>query len=471
MTEPQTGEIPLRTYRFLKRLAWVVIRVFYRRVDVVGGERLEGRRPQLLIINHTNNFADPVLVLGMLPGLPRFLAASSWWKSRAVRWVFSLGGVVPIHRSRDGGGTAANAKTFAACHEALEHGAHLAMFPEGEVHTGPSILPLKTGAARIALGAAAEAGVRGVEVVPVGIVYEARDRFRSQCAIHVGEPVLVDEWVERYRADSRQAVRELTAELGARLRAVTVNHESWDDANRVEEVATIASAAPEAAPDRYARYNDLRRALADGIARVGGWSGDRGQAIAAAVEAYNDKLLELGLDHQDVAELPTAVDRKRRRTAVEVAVLAPPAAIGVVTNAPAVALTGLAGRVVANKPTWKATIMGITGLFLFPLTWSAIAYRLRHRGWKTVTAVYVVGPVGGLSWIAWRARWREYRRLGRIERVGDGRRAELRIVEEQRTVVAGEVRALLVETELVSTVDLTVVVPADPGQPASASTT
>lgn len=470
MSEAQTGEIPLRTYRFLKRLAWIVIRVFYRRVDVVGGERLEGQRPQLLIINHTNNFADPVIVLGMLPGLPRFLAASSWWKSRAVRWVFSLGGVVPIHRSRDGG-TAANAKTFAACHEALAHGAHLAMFPEGEVHTGPAILPLKTGAARIVLGAAADAGVAGVEVVPVGMVYEARDRFRSQMAIHVGEPLLIDEWVDRYRADNRRAVRELTAEMGARLRAVTVNHESWDDANRVEEVATIASEAPETAPDRYARYNDLRRALGDGIARVGGWSGDRGQAIAAAVEAYNDKLLELGLEHHDVAEMPAVVARKRRRTAVEVAVLAPPAAFGVVTNAPAVALTALAGRVVAKKPTWKATIMGITGLFTFPLTWSAVAYRLRHRGWKAVTAVYVVGPIGGLSWIAWRARWREYRRLGRIERVGVDQRAELVLVQEQRGVVAGEVRALLVETELVTTVDLTVVVPGGPDQPASASTT
>ena len=41
------------------------------------------------------------------------------------------------------------------------------MFPEGEVHTGPSILPLKTGAARIVLGAAADAEVHGVEVVPV----------------------------------------------------------------------------------------------------------------------------------------------------------------------------------------------------------------------------------------------------------------------------------------------------------------
>lgn len=466
MSEPQAGEIPLRTYRFLKRLAWVVIRVFYRRVDVVGGERLEGDRPQLLIINHTNNFADPVVVLAMLPGLPRFLAASSWWKSRAVRWVFSLGGVVPIHRSRDGG-TAANLRTFAACHDALAHGAHLAMFPEGEVHTGPAILPLKTGAARIVLGAAGDAGVQGVEVVPVGVVYEARDRFRSQCAIHVGEPLLVDDWVDRYRANSRQAVRELTAEMGARLRAVTVNHESWDDASRVDEVATIASIAPATAPDRYARYNDLRRALAAAIARVGGWSGDRAQALTAAVGAYNDRLVELGLEHRDVAELPAVAAPGRRRAAVELALLGPPAAVGVVTNAPAVALTALAGRAVAKKPTWRASVMGISGLFLFPLTWSAVAYRLRRRGWRAVTAVFVVGPLGGLAWIAWRSRWREYRRLGRIERIG-GQRAELRSVQEQRQVVAGEVRALLVETELVTAVDLSVVVAS---QPASAATT
>ena len=108
---------------------------------------------------------------------------------------------MPIYRRRDGADTADNESMFEACHEVLAEGAHLLIFPEGEVHREPAMLPLKTGAARIALGAAADAGARGITIVPVGMVYDDKGRFRSQAAIHVGKPIEVDDWVERYRAD------------------------------------------------------------------------------------------------------------------------------------------------------------------------------------------------------------------------------------------------------------------------------
>ena len=142
-----------RTYRALKGVAWLVVSVFYRRIDVIGDvAQLEPGRPTVVVANHTNNLADPVVILAKLPGHPRFLAAGSWWKFAPARWLFRLAGVVPIYRRRDGGGAAANRSTFEACHEALRTGATLALFPEGEVNPEPSLLPLKTGAARIALG-------------------------------------------------------------------------------------------------------------------------------------------------------------------------------------------------------------------------------------------------------------------------------------------------------------------------------
>ena len=49
-----------------------------------------------------------------------------------------------------------------------------------------------------------------VALLPVGIVYEDRGRFRSQAAVQVGTPIPVDPWVERYRSDPRGAVRALT---------------------------------------------------------------------------------------------------------------------------------------------------------------------------------------------------------------------------------------------------------------------
>ncbi|MGZ4712670.1 MAG: 1-acyl-sn-glycerol-3-phosphate acyltransferase [Acidimicrobiia bacterium] len=436
---PATVGFPSRAYRALKRAAWLVVSVFYRRLDVEGAEAIDVDRPALLIINHTNNFADPVVVLGKLPGYPRFLAASSWWRFGAVRWVFGLGGVVPIHRQRDGG-TAANRSTFAACHDALASGSQLAMFPEGEVHLGPSLLPLKTGAARIVLGAAADAGVTGISVVPVGLVYEDRGRFRSQAAVHVGEPLAVDEWVDRYRADNRVAVRELTDELEHRLRAVTVNHDSWDEAQLVDRAAELAVAEPDSAPRRYARHNDRRRALTDALARVGGLTGERSLALLDALTAHDE-----ARDGIDPLALGTAAAdplRRRRRVAIELGVLTPAAAVGVVTNAPVVASVALMTSVV-RQPSWQATVKGAVAFVLSPLVWAGEAFAVRRHGWRAVTAVLVGAPVGGLAWIAWGSRWREWRRLGWHTRATSEQREALAQVEARRSVVAAHVRALL----------------------------
>ena len=65
------------------------------------------------------------------------------------------------------------------------------------------MIPLKTGAARIALGAAADDHVRGITIVPIGLVYDDKGRFRSQAAIHVGPPIEVDAWVDRYASTKK----------------------------------------------------------------------------------------------------------------------------------------------------------------------------------------------------------------------------------------------------------------------------
>ena len=167
------GRVPL-SYRALQAWARTAIHVVYRRTEVTGASNVPNHRPAILAANHGNALADIAIIVAKMPRFPQFLAAASWWKSPPARVLFKLGGVVPIHRRRDGIDTSENVSTFEACHAALADGAHIAIFPEGEMHTEPALLPLKTGAARIALGAAADAGVRGVVLVPVGLVYEDR---------------------------------------------------------------------------------------------------------------------------------------------------------------------------------------------------------------------------------------------------------------------------------------------------------
>lgn len=429
MEEPRVHDVP-RIYGALKWLAWVVMRVFYRPIEMSGTETFPADRPAVLVANHTNALADPIVLLARLPGLPRFLAASSWWRWPPVRWFFRLGGVVPIHRAQDGG-AAANRSTFAACHEALAGGSHLAMFPEGGLNDGPALLPVKTGAARIALGAAADSGVRGVAVVPVGMVYEDRGRFRSQVAIQLGIPIEIDAWVDRYRADPRAAVQDLTREIDERLRRVTLNHETWEESKLVERAATAVLADRRAGPLRYLRHTELRRTLGAALARAGEGADD-GPVLAQALARYDADLRALELPEASAGSLFAGSSASvRRRLEGQLVVLGPAAAFGVVANAPvALVLFGVSRAV--RQPAWQATAKGLAGFVLCPVLWSAEAYAVRRHGRRAVVATLVAAPVGALAWVAWYGRWKQWRRLVRNDELAATRPDEVRALRTSR---------------------------------------
>lgn len=440
------GSAP-RSYRALKWLAWVVTSVFYRRVDVTGASRLPRDRPAIIAANHTNALADPVVLVGKVPGLPRFLAASSLWKFASARLLFRLAGVVPIHRRPDGADTEQNTSTFAECHAALADGAQLAIFPEGEVHVEPALLPLKTGTARIALGAAADADVRGIAIVPVGLVYDQKGRFRSQAAVQIGEPIEVDPWVDRYRADSTAAVRAVTDVLACRLREVTVNHASWREAAVVERAAALAVAgAAGRGPGefRFARRTALRHALACAIARAGGEEGSEFRELEDAVGAHARALEGLGIENPNaVPNLEVPPLARRVRVATEVAVLTPFGMLGIATNGPVV----LAVRLVSSRVghgAWQATAKGLTAFVLCPLVWTLESvFAFRRFGRRAGLCVLAAGPIGGLGWIAWRARWLRWRRMVHPHDLEDGHGPALAAARESREAVRERVETLV----------------------------
>ena len=145
---------------------------------------------------------------------------------RLARWA----GAIPIYRQVDGADMAQNDATFAAVYEALERGEAICLFPEGISHDEPEIQPLKTGAARMALGAEAQQDwLLGVRILPVGLTYRSKARFQSSVAIEIGEPLRAAAWRESFRADPTEAARDLTEAIRAGMERVTLNLENWQD--------------------------------------------------------------------------------------------------------------------------------------------------------------------------------------------------------------------------------------------------
>jgi hypothetical protein len=116
---------------------------------------------------------------------------------------------------------------FEQVHAALASGDAVGIFPEGLSHSEPSLTTLRTGAARIALGAATHVSTV-VPIVPIGIVLPTKDRFRSRALVMIGPPVEWSDLATRTEDDA-VAVRELTDRIEDGLRDLTINLERIED--------------------------------------------------------------------------------------------------------------------------------------------------------------------------------------------------------------------------------------------------
>jgi 1-acyl-sn-glycerol-3-phosphate acyltransferase len=171
------------------RVVRLILRIFFRRVEVVGAERLPLGHPMVLVANHVNSLVDPLFLLGSLPVRPRTLAASFLWNNPIARPWMNWAQAIPVYRQQDKVDTAQNEQTFLRCHELLSQGGAIALFPEGKSHSEPALQPLKTGLARIVLGA--ERRYPGIEtrIVPVGLTFDEKQTFRSRALVQVGHPI------------------------------------------------------------------------------------------------------------------------------------------------------------------------------------------------------------------------------------------------------------------------------------------
>lgn len=235
----------------------------YYRVTL-GGPVPPASGPELVVANHTNSLLDVAFVGVATRRAVRFMAKAPLFTYPGLGWLVKAVGSVPVYRRQDDPKMVAqNLDVFREVYSAIAQGFAVGIFPEGVSHSGAGLQPLKTGAARIALGAAEHLG-RAFPIVPVGMVFRDRQTFRSPARVIVGESCVWDDLVGRGPRD-REAVRELTRRIEQSMRAVTFNLHDWQDEQLVrmaEQIWAAEFGAPRDPHDRIARLRTTTNALA-----------------------------------------------------------------------------------------------------------------------------------------------------------------------------------------------------------------
>ena len=108
-------------------LARVMAGVFFRSIEVSGAERIPRGGPLLIVANHVNSLADPMLLMAFVDGRARMLAKSTLWSHPVLGPLLAFVGALPVYRHRDEGqDVSMNLSTFARCHDELERGGSIA---------------------------------------------------------------------------------------------------------------------------------------------------------------------------------------------------------------------------------------------------------------------------------------------------------------------------------------------------------
>lgn len=403
--------------RLVRALADVAAFFWFRSVEVSAIERVPPRGPLLVVANHGGGFVDPALLTSVLPRAPRYLAMASLWRYVVTRPFLALAGAIPVHRAQDGI-TAGNLDTFAECHRVLREGGVIALFPEGEASDAPHLLRVKTGAARIALGARA-AGAEGLSILPVGLMYEDKASARSRAYVRIGPPLDLDAAIRTVSPGvtiddrDRDAVEVLTEEIAARLSRAALDFADAAELASLEHAAEIALRRAEGHGPGLGEIQDLAGRLA---AAPG--AGD----VVDAEGAYRQALEAHAVTDRAVAVAPERGFRRVHVVAtVATLVLLPLALVGAVVNLVPAAAVHLAGRP-RMAPVTRATWKFLGAIVLFPLAWILWRYLafgdLSHPWWWTLAA----GPGCGLAtlWVADRVRraWRARLDLRRLAATG-----------------------------------------------------
>jgi glycerol-3-phosphate O-acyltransferase / dihydroxyacetone phosphate acyltransferase len=392
-------------YRLFRLFARFLVGLFYRRVEVIGRERVPATGPLVVAANHQQGLMDGLLLAATLPRRLRPIAKAPLFRYPIIGQLARLAGAIPVHRRQDEGkGRVDNQAMFGAAHRALAEGEALLIFPEGVSQPEPALMPLRTGAARLVLGSSGGSGGRGghATLLPVGLMFHEPGTFRvGSAVVLMVEPVPTEDFDA---LPEEEAVRRLTARLEAALRRLIVEARDRHTLDLVLAAEAIwREEAPEIAADPLARTTWRQRA-ARANAYLAAFEPDRLSALRERLERYVGELEGTGLTDRDLSQgyQLRAVLRYALRQGLALVLGLPLALWGLVNHILPYGLTAVTVRALNPEADVESTYKVAVGLVVYPLCWLLEGWVIWRLGGGALLAVFVLSllPTGffALSW-------------------------------------------------------------------------
>ena len=202
-------------YKFFEFLLKISVRVYFKNKVITGKSNIPKGNPVLFVANHPGAFMDPIVIGTYADRSLYYIARGESFKNKFSAWFFKKIHMIPVYRKEETPElTHKNEAVFGACYEHFENGRSLMIFPEGTSKIEYRLRKVKSGAARIALGAEAKNNFKlGLTIVPVGITYSNPMNFRTDVQVNFGKPVPIEAYKDRWQEDSFATAKTLTRDI------------------------------------------------------------------------------------------------------------------------------------------------------------------------------------------------------------------------------------------------------------------
>ena len=366
-------------YGILKIITHLSLKVFFRKIEVHGEDLIPEGAPLIIAANHPSTMIDPIVIGSAINKRLHYIARGNLFTTTFRRWLLRNLYVIPIYRRGESSDAMErNEDVFRKCFDVLAGRGSILIFPEGVSQPERRIQKIKTGTARIALGAEKANNFKlGVVIVPVGLNYSEPGEFRSDLFISFAKSIDVSEFLKMYADSEEAAVKALTDHIKKSLEKHTVDIENEALDKLISDIETIykdrLTVELDLSPELGGADFRLTKAITDSVHYFNNKEPERVEALRQKMEDYMQLLLSLSL--KDELFKKDSVDRiislRSFLTAVYSLLGLPIYIYGLMNNYLPYKLPGFIARKVTNRLEYQASIKLVVGIITFSTFYSA----------------------------------------------------------------------------------------------------
>lgn len=211
-------------YFIIRPIVRLTLRIFFSKIHIHNIHRIPLDRPVLISSNHPSAFLEACLLATHFPKSLHFLVRGDIFINKFIINILKQVHLTPIYRISDGfKNLRANENTFNECYRRLKNNEIIVVYSEGNTTQEKRLRPIQKGLARIAFGALDKYPEMDLCIVPLGVNYTHPNDFRSEVMIEVGLPIALTDYYRQYKADSIQAISELTQNVETEMKPLVIH--------------------------------------------------------------------------------------------------------------------------------------------------------------------------------------------------------------------------------------------------------